>query len=232
MKSIYKSILFRIVVLLLVLQLAPLCLHAQKNKQGKDPLFIEYNEEEASGLNEKEHSIGFGFGASFIGNRLRFAAPTVGYFGWFDNSLTKLRLTPAFSISYAHLLGNKFSIGGGVTYQEVELGQYPKQYYYYSYKFVSMKRLNVSMKFQMSYRQREKYHLYSGIRLGFNYNDIYADSNIEDWAKSFSYMKGYQIAAQVVALGIQVNITSNIAFNSELCIGPPYALYIGMMGLF
>jgi hypothetical protein len=218
---------------MMMLQFAPLSLLAQKNKQSKEPLFIEYNEKEATEVNGgKLHAIGFGLGVSFIGDRLRFEAPTLGLFGWFDNSLKKISLTPAFSISYAYLLGEKFSIGGGLTYQEVELGQYSTVPYYNIYKYVSMKRLNVSVKFQMNYRQREKYHLYSGIRLGFNYNDVHADSSIEDWDKSFVNMKGYHYAVQIVALGMQVKVSPNIAFNTELCFGPPYTLYLGVMAVF
>ncbi len=229
MKSDSKSILPRIIVLLIMIQSMSLPLFAQIDKQ--EPLFIEYKGK-PSETPEKVHAIGFGLGASFIGNRLRLEAPTIGYFGWFDDGLTKVRLTPALSLSYAHTIGYRFSIGGNITYQEVELRQYADIRYGGYYKYVSMNRLNMSMKFLLNYRQREKYHLYSGIRLGFNYNDIYADSNIEGWADSFTHMKGYQYAAQVVALGIQLNVSPNIAFNSELCIGPPYALYIGMMGFF
>lgn len=229
MKKVNTSILFRIIFLWSLYAILPSTVFAQ-NIEGEDPLFTDCSTTEKEAY--KVNSIGIGLGASFIVQRVQYAAPTVGWFGWFDSDLVKKRITPVFTLTFDRMVNDRFSIGGGFAYQEVELEQITNIMYYHVYKYVSLKRINASMRFLFHYRKTEKYNLYSGIRLGLNYNKMYAVSDINGWVNDFSSLEGNQFAVQVVGLGAKYNISPSFHMNAELCLGSPYILHLGLMARF
>jgi len=134
---------------------------------------------------------------------------------------------PAFSFNYDNMLSERFSLGASYTYQKADI-KINSSFIHPETGVLRLTQQNIAIRGFFHYLRRKHFHLYSGLRIGLNFNQIQVESTDSSWSKQFEKIQGMHFAAQIVALAGRVTLFKDYFVNAELCVGPPYLFYLGV----
>lgn len=145
---------------------------------------------------------------------------------------------PAFQVAYDRSLTNWFSVGLGLSFQQMDLSLNDVSYFDEEENqevnigtgSLDINRVNVGIRALFHYGNKGKMDLYSGIRLGltsWGLNVSSADANFEQEVEDFSLF-GVNPAVQIIPFALRGYLTENIGLNFEFAVGAPHFFALGL----
>jgi len=163
----------------------------------------------------------YGMSAPFASFLLQSIASNV-----LDDEENQNEQSPTFSFNYDNMLSDRFSLGASYTYQKADI-KINKSYFNPETGVLTLTQQNIAIRGFLHYIHRKRFRLYSGLRIGLNFNQIKVESTDSGWGKQFEKIQGMHFAAQIVGLAARVTLFNDFFVNAELCVGPPYLFYLG-----
>jgi hypothetical protein len=149
------------------------------------------------------------------------------------------RSTPALQVNYDYGIAKWFSIGGGISFQQLELNirdlTYTDNELGAIERIASLNmetsRINITARVLFHYANNDKLDLYSGFRLGVtnwlttaNASDAAFEADLENDIPFF----GVVPTGQLIPFAMRIYFNENLGVNFETGIGAPHFLAIGV----
>lgn len=186
-------------------------------------------------------NLGFSTVGTFIdvfdNNNLNDFELEIEDYGEFSGFFTG-RSLPAFQVNYDYGIKNWLSVGGGVSYQNLNFNIANLSYNddngnreNVSELSVTTNRINISGRVLFHYGNKGKLDLYSGIRLGVTNwltNLSATNQTVEDDLEANIPYFGILPAAQIIPFGLRAYFGENWGANFETGLGSPHFLALGV----
>jgi len=132
---------------------------------------------------------------------------------------------PALQFTYDYALSNRFSMGGGISYQRFNLAYSDYGEAKESFN-LRLSRFNLGARALIHYGSSETIDMYSGLRVGLS--NWSAGGGTDDPNFDPPKANGLFFAPQLILFGMRGYVTENLGFGGEIGVGGPHLLSLGV----
>ena len=132
---------------------------------------------------------------------------------------------PALQFTYDYAVTDRFSLGGGLSYQNFKLGY--SNYGETKESFdVQLSRFNLGIRGLFHYGNSETMDMYSGLRVGLSNWSLDIGTNDPNFDPPKT--EGITFAPQLILFGIRGYFTEHLGIGGEVGVGAPHVVSFGV----